>query len=451
MGWTLTNARKDAASQRRDSCKTGERISGYSRVVSDDRLRELERRARAAPDDAMLGWTYARALEQAGKLRASYLELVRLERAGFTDARVRLRELEGWSARTQAAHEAPVGAVTIARRSRLEVACEWIAATDRFLLGQSGRHGRNRTLTAFDLDTLEVLWTAPTSRTSVHVWQGLALLSLEGSQLLLRDGRTGRQEARRSLGAEYVQLHASGDRAFLAGPDTSRRLYGVELGARFGEHAWSERQLPLQDLGFGGDMAVLLFPGAGHQGRRIEDGDLAWRSEERGAVKAIDSEGVVLHVSADADDRQLVEHALDTGRVKWRMPHFYAGSLRVVLAPEVALGMLFDHFYRPPDSGVLAVSRSTGRRLWERPALQDAVAWARAGGNVYVITAREGSGHFELLALDLATGKTLFTMSEPFDHGKGHTWTAIPAKRDLLVLVSHAKEGVTHVWRFGGN
>ncbi len=345
-----------------------------------------------------------------------------------------------------------MSSVTIARRSRLEGAYEWLAATDRFLLGRSGTR-RARTIVVLDLDSLEVLWSAPEPRGAVHAWQGLMLLSLERTHLVLRDGRTGREEARALFKSDYALLHAWGDRAFVAGPHTSTRLAGVELGARFGEQIWFERQAQLQGVAFGGQVALLRDPGAGHQARRLEDGSVLWRSRERGTVRAMDENGVLVLVRPDrppAPPWETVEYDLETGRVKWRDVLDHAPSLHFMLGPDVVVTMAWG-YVRPNEPGVIAFSRTDGRRLWVHPVIASPVAWARAGDQLYVVSTREKAATFGLTALDLARGKTRFTMSEAFESSKGYAWTLVPAKRDLLVLVSHAKEGVTHVWRFGGN
>lgn len=386
--------------------------------MSDERLRALERAARADPSDLAAGRALAHALLQAGERRKAFYEYSRLARAGDG---VAVRAVREWQPR---AHMQPHGPKVSSSASALTGAvrrAEWRGRQPPYttpLLVSDGervvmidvRHVR-----ALGPD-LRLAWEHPVRTATRAALRGDDVLHSDGLCLVAREGASGVELDRVELDLPtIVGVLVDGDRAFVmdhTSPGHASRVVALDVGDRFGHVLWSRTSQGSLTLAgphlvvVEGDRIDLWRLDSGHDdgSRRILPRGRSRRSE---VVDSIDERGIVTRESAWAPGdlaTSVTEYALPTLEPRWRIESRsrFGGAF---LLGDVALihGSMRPGLPRPAT--LMVVDRTTGVVLAER-VLEDFLhgECARAGDTIYAVTGQETPA---LLGLDARTLETV--------------------------------------------
>jgi hypothetical protein len=443
--------------------------------MSDDDLRRLAHAAQADPHDLSAGLALARALERGGDRRGLHLELCRLARAGSREAEEALDRFVPWPGRsgrggTAFARCRPLPFRYRQRRGVVD-ASELVAATNQVVIlrAEDG-------LVGIDAAELTTLWRVPVGERGFAVLSGEDLVTVEGTDLLLRDSRTGGQIARAALPGTVLALSASGDRAvallrqhdgrlrFTAAFDLAEARFGAVLWRR-ASNLWlapagdaPEREFQEKVLAVG---PRVHFHGYAQRLETwtVEDGHTLWEAPVL-MLHAADRVGVLARLR---DDASLVELGSATGSVCWRteppvreirpdLPRpispagpgqLWAMNNQVVVYPNAtALCVLAraTGAVRP-----LAPIESARQVPWEHSVvsvdavLGDGVLFAaRVEEDLKVRherSAPKSPAFLRLMAFDLTSGHT--RLDEPFEveHAAELGVALVPLDEALLVLV----------------
>ncbi|MCO5165381.1 MAG: PQQ-like beta-propeller repeat protein [Planctomycetes bacterium] len=371
----------------------------------DERLRDLERAARARPDDRGAGWALARALEQAGDRTGAWRALCALARAGDDAA---------WDAldrRPAGLRRAPEVAAE-ARWPREGVPALGAALEDAVVLFDG-----HDVVALEPLDLAErwrVRLRSPHPTPAALCGPVVACVGRRlgrGPELVVIEGATGRVVGRSRLGhrgAEDRGISATADRLVARTRDGG----GGSATARVFD---ALDEAPLAE-----DTVVLpASPGRGVRGRLIsrfgqvltarplEGGDPLWTAN--GSVLHADDRGLLVARSGPAaPEAHAVELDLASGRPRWVRPRD-AGSGPALLTQDVAVLA-----HERGGLTLVALDRADGAERWRRSvgggrcSVHDVVAARDVVYVVAVFTADERRFEAVVLAFDLATGEPLF-------------------------------------------
>lgn len=350
----------------------------------DERLRNLERAARAEPSDRAKAWTFVHALDQANDQQRAWQERCLLARAG--DERAWL-ELDG-----------PVvnGVREIGRVGvrDLDESLRLIGANSRSILvaGPDGLYG-------LDANTLETLWSHPEHAdwllSGSRVFGG-------GTELVVLDATTGAALHRGPLpdaGAGVWWPRAqSADRLLLVCQLEDGPSLVVDTGLHLGDVV---AHLPNARAGMSTHAAHGL--GLRHLNRwstleafDLETGSLRWRWD-----------GALL----DADARGALVRGRRLRGVGPRLLDVRTGAVLVEAATEARMGRLTQDLLILLNDGLhFALERTTGQVRWTVPRPSDPI-WLECAHDVLYMA--NGTGRPEtrdgttfVRAMDLADGAT---------------------------------------------
>jgi hypothetical protein len=210
--------------------------------MSDERLRDLERRVGESPADFALGHELVRELERAGKRRRAVAELRRLYRHGDADARRRLERLVApWVEKVGRAPRDgladPAKAKARQEVVKLDPVIHLVGATDDVVLVE-GRYF----FAGIDARTLALRWTMPTANvmTAYGLGGDVFLVRTPEAGLRLVDPRTGKTKRDLPLPPKiYPELHVDDREAiFRTIEKDSSTLIGLDLVS--GKTLWRE-------------------------------------------------------------------------------------------------------------------------------------------------------------------------------------------------------------------
>lgn len=405
----------------------------------DERLRDLERAARARPDDRAAAWALVRALEQAGDRTGAWRSLCALARAGDDAA---------WDAldRRPAGLRRTPEVVAEARWPREALPALGAALEDALVL-----------FDGHDVVALEPLDLAERWRVRVRSPQptpaalcGPVVACVgrrlgRGPELVVIDGAGGRVVGRSRLGhrgAEDMGISATADRLVARTRDGG--------GGSATAHVFDalEVEAPLAE-----DTVVLpASPGRGARGRLIirfgqvltarplEGGDPLWTAN--GSVLRGDDRGLLVARSGPAaPEDQAVELDLASGRPRWVRAR-EAGAGAALLTREVAVLAV-----ERDGLSLVALDRADGAERWRqtvgsgRCSVHDVVA---ARDVVYVVaafTADERRFEASVLGFDLATGEPLLRHRLADEHTAPRL-ALVALERGVAVIASR-RDGTT--------
>ncbi len=412
--------------------------------MSDERLRDLERRARANPADLALGHELLRALERAGERGRALDELRRLGRAGDAEARRRVeRLLPPRGTRLLVAPrdgvKNPENVATSTVRIPMQGQVRWRGTNDDVTVAVD-----EAAVLAIDVRTLAPLWRRSLDESSPRTtlgWDAFlevdygpnvrvldarlgttrAVHPLPGS--LLRDVVAGFEDALLALTIDEVPVHA------LLRLDSRAVVWRVPIGTAYG----------------------VAFAGVGHVALiRWRAVDATWTLETRetasGEVlwqRTFDLESTIPSgVQADPwtigvptrrglvriDRETGAELALDTPGRPWTFA-FGHGHVVVVVGLELACHEV-----------------ATGRLAWTATFLGGGLGEVLvAGKHVWTKQRVEGRSAVELKALDLASGRerARFEVEVP-DLGPTTQAELVALDGALLLLVTGADGLLLH-------
>ena len=432
----------------------------------DERLRELERAARASETDRVAGWAFARALERTGDRRAFFLEVARLARGGDSEA---ARELTVFSPRVQPEAQSRARfAITSPPRVRsAEVPLGVLrAASESVVVGTDNEGG----LVAVCARELTPLWRGDATGARVPPFLTRPLFGFRGDDLVvareavlsLHDARTGDERARVTLEGPISELALSGDRAALALNLGARRaLVSVDVGESFGTVLHGIHGLGRGSVRAGPGASAFLVErlenAAGSELEAIgfEDGQSRWRRTDLppSALAAIDARGVVVRTDPYARSRADVVRELDpdSGRTRWQVDLSRDLERRIledrlaepVRKPHVAPELLLEDELVVVSSlsylgksqfapSISAYHRQSGALAWSwsQPRLEELAHLALAGGLVLVFFASRHAAY--VLALGLGDGKVAFEL--PIERLAERFGGWVPLSHALLLL-----------------
>jgi hypothetical protein len=182
--------------------------------VSDETLRDLERRVKASPTDVALGHELVRGLERGGESARAVEELVRIALLGDLEARERLERLgaprpNGWRMGHRRGVAAPERGAWRSRLHQLDRLLVLRGASDEAIYLSGGGE-----LQAYDPRTLARLWSVPADRGLTAIGPGAAFRGVRQSLELL--GAGGERQRAWPLEGLCTQVDAVGDRAVCA-------------------------------------------------------------------------------------------------------------------------------------------------------------------------------------------------------------------------------------------
>lgn len=405
----------------------------------DDRLRQLERAARADPDDLAAGRALVRALDQAGDAVGAWQARCRLARAGDEGAWVELAPLPG------GAREA---GQPVERSLEGRVAVDADARTV-LVAGSS--------LAALDPATLEPRWSVEGQQAVAALLGPFALhVPAASTTLVLRDALGGDEVARTALPAPAAFVDATRDRVIvICEHSIGATTVVIDLGDQ-----------PGAPLAVRPD--VLPFRAARGAGRGLrlvrEHGGIADIVEARDA----DTDAVrwrtrdwLLHgsdlgflVMTGPRPRRVLELDPRRGEPRWTATlDAPQGGVGALLTPEVAILST----QAPPWTdearrfNVAAFERVDGTRRWvggDEDLRWNFVQKACAATSVYFIRSPDegpSAGECRLEARDLRTGEPAWSRPLGSRRGEGHSLHAV----DGGVVASWHGDGTTTLLRLG--
>lgn len=419
--------------------------------MTDERLRALERAARAEPSHHEARRAFARALLQAGERQRAYFELARLMREGDDQAR---REVEGWAGTPRPIPPRVRVRRRTLRRLTLSAGDVLRVGATCVLLGAGGH------LVALDPVSLEVLWherpLAPPHHRRAE-FLGDEVVFMADSHLVLRHGRSGDETVRIPAPipaeAEHWGFEVWADLALVhvpLGNGPARRTLAIRLDGQRGGIAWERllrgwtfpagRRLLVEDNQVTGDIEV-IDPASGARVLGPQHVLPAEAEGRAGLVVAADDEGFVVTespIDMDDDDRPVVvitERALPSLTRRWSLQ---VEGREADAALRGAHALVLAHESRR----VSLIDRAKGVVLRERPtpALLFVELWSDEA--IYVVT---GDDRPALLGLDPVTLDPLVTHELGVERRSDHSHIAIVALDGALLAACETPEGVTLV------
>jgi hypothetical protein len=399
--------------------------------VSDETLRDLERRVKASPTDVALGHELLRALERGGESARATEELVRIARLGDAEARERLERLSApRPTRHKMGHRRGVASPASGRWSSM-----------RHMGGRFGHlHGasdrmlhttRQRSHAAYDLRTLAELWTRDTLIGSTAVGSATSFHAVEGGLAVLGEG--GERLRFSEVGFYTHAADALGDRALaIATSPSESRVVCVEGGT--GSVLWSE------SVGKGvPDVALVpgrVFVGGnpattpGRYFHRILDettGATLWTDQGPGKlhVLAADAFGFACH---HAQRVALLDRSGGS-------PAELEGTERAVAAH-----MDREHVVVSRAEGLQLHDRASRERLWSSPlVVSSSNHLALAGEHVWTARVFLPSG-FEVSALARADGHEVASWRHAWEVDMFTSVHLVPLDGALVVLATNERD-----------
>jgi outer membrane protein assembly factor BamB len=137
----------------------------------------------------------------------------------------------------------------------------------------------------------------------------------------------------------------------------------------------------------------------------LRTGEPRWRfTASRGGRFALRRNGRLLYVASS--DSQLSAIDLEDGSLVWRFP----GRTKFALPPTVAGDVVIapGGRYGKQDGRMYAFDAYRGHPLWERPLDGGALTAPIVADGAALVPVRSANGHHDLVALDTATGETLW-------------------------------------------
>ncbi|MBX3470126.1 MAG: hypothetical protein KF878_24890 [Planctomycetes bacterium] len=324
----------------------------------DDRLRALERAARADPADLVAGRALVQALDQAGDEVGAWRERCRLARGGDEDA---------WRALTALPAGARAPGEAIERVFEGAYSAEADARTV-LLVGP--------TLEALDAATLAPRWSISGAQAhALLVGPYVAHAPAEASEVVLRLARTGEGVARVAAPGPVTALHATFDRLIVTceGFPESRSVI-VDLGEAPGATlAVRVDRPPYQStVAAGRGLRVVTkheSVAAVFEARGVDDDVVRWST--RDTIYSLSDLGLVVG-RARQGSSAVSELEPGAGAPRWtssfRPPWMVDGA---ALASDLVILSMGEHADTVPelitgDMGVLTLDRRTGALGWER-------------------------------------------------------------------------------------
>jgi outer membrane protein assembly factor BamB len=404
-------------------------LAPASEEVSDERLRDLERRVQESPGDFTLGHELVTALERAGERRRATDELRRLLRAGDALARRRLeRRLPtlsydwAWGPRAGLAD----AKAARARRSFFPLArsIEIAGVTDDTILVQD----ENVTV-GLDAATFAPLWSTPhTDARGVSAVTADRLIMRTGdARLVFMDARTGTRLKVLGAGRWYgMSVAVDDDDVVIFGLDSEGpflEAFDLETGELLWERRAEHAQLTVCP---GGGLVAVLGAGdeRSHPDTLIEvrasrTGEVVWRRTLGPAVPslqfALDGLDAVGVVRADA----LVAFDRATGE-----------PLTARRSETAALSDRWD--------SLLLLGAGAAKPVWRAPLEPSVVVRSRiAGKHVWVVQKpTEDERSLVLSAFDRASGALVRREAVPLPSGRMADLGLAPLDGAILVLAA---------------
>ncbi len=372
----------------------------------DDRLRALERAARADPTDRAAGWAFVRALDQAGEAFGAWAERCRLARSD---------DPQGWlELERPSADVREVGAI-----ERRQLHADPLQVS---VCGATLTIAQRRELLVLDVRDLSTRWIAGGGACALA--HGPLVIHADDHEraVVVRDARDGRALGRRRLERDLLPrgVVAAADRAAVhcerepgpGRPPGEEVTLVIDLasepGATLAAHA---EPPPTAGLVRG----LRLVQGAG----ALEARDVV--SDRRAHTLAprwswlSDEGGELLLSTSRSEGAELCLIDAATGHERWSTP---AG----VDAVEGAALTGDSVVLLAPDGTLVGRSRRTGLRRWTCPSPADGIdsSLAASVSAVYVasLARREALRQVtSVLAVDAATGRPLWVrdVAHPFD------------------------------------
>lgn len=327
----------------------------------DDRLRKVERGARADAQDLAAGRALVRARERASDRLGAWRARCRLARAGDEDA---WREL---SARAPGPRR--LGPPFV--RALGEVRRVYQANEDGLLAGGDREGSAASPVLLLDPITLEPRWSTPTGGQPAALLGPLAIYA-QGQELVACDALTGAVQGRAALPGPLFQVRGrSADGALVVDLGTSHRatttvaLDMADTCPRAGE-PWRERRAYTMGLVRGARLVV------GSRGRPPTESTLArtlttnrvrWRAP--GRPLALDASHVLMEVSPDLAVERVALVAGASGEVAWEARVDLLGPSAALTDDAVVLASNTHRFLPPSELlEVVALDRRTGDVRW---------------------------------------------------------------------------------------
>jgi hypothetical protein len=425
----------------------------------DDRLRRIERDARARPDDLSAGRTLAQELARAGERVSTWREWCRLARQG---------ELEAWDALERRPVALRARPSSVARRMLRPAAQPLV--TDAF--GRDTIAFAGETLSVVDPVTLATRWSAQVEGLGLAVACGprVARIAPEaGDALIIHDALTGAELGRTRLGRNECvveRLESTADRIVVWARDHGVRGPGRVLTFDAGEKPAAgvaslrvrEQTTPIAAMHGHLVCAEQAKDGLHVSARPVDGGPPRWSLP--GSLLAADARGALL-VSwpeggrYDPEPSVLTEVDLATGARRWRREGepVRAGAVRLAPGVVVQASRLDGNPMRPEDEvlQVRALDRTNGEVLWRYHstghhalldvALTEGVAYVAVAGVAVGASGRLEVTDARLLGLDLASGQVLFAhaLNVPMwwaPDGNRSKLSLVPVERGALVVAS---------------
>jgi hypothetical protein len=421
--------------------------------MTDERLRSLDRAARATPQDAAAGKALARAYQQAGDRRAAWFEFARVARLGDAEART---TLDTWAPR---AHPAQVvtrrpGLPEKVRRREVELVGEVLegdpVASDTRLVLPMRTH-----LLAVDPLDLTVHWKVDAQAWPVAL-RGDDVVHASGSTLVVRDGETGEALGQTPLAGRIVDVIVWGDRALVVHEAPGiRRVSVLDVGAALGRVLWS-REWPANALELvrAARHRVVLVTRDRVEVVELESGKTTCaralmtqqpRSNRYERVCVADARGVLLEeITPDlaGGPASVRVSELDLGRLQ---PRWSVEQHASVLTPALGDGVALLAIRRTAEQEArnVVVDRMTGatRNLDERLNM-DWVEWANDAAYVVEETGWSKEAVHEIAVSDPSTLARRSSLPLPVDPTQtvtlvpfAHAVVAVLTRRDRTTLV----------------
>ncbi len=413
--------------------------------MSDELLRDLERRVRASPADFALGHELVRALERAGERSRARSVIARMALAGDREAR------RGLGLRTPPR----TSAERRGERTAVRVAAPWrltrnaIPSLDNEVLAVAYDHHallRSRvTVRGVDVRTLAEAWRLDTELPVVAltdrlvVWHRPTAMLFEGrgghDSVALHDPLRGSRVASRQTDLRILNVAGDGERIAVAGWG-SGSLHLRVLDAATLEVLWSapypDRPVHLELCA--GRLVVLsehVFQrGATLQVFDAEDGATIWTRAFQAAspsLIALDPAGILVHWQ-----RRYISFALEDGSDCRFDPALPTDS-------ETCLTDDYVIFARQGE--VETVSRRSGRSLWRAPLLRGSQGETLVvGDHIFSLRTTGARGPaVQLTAFELKTGLDVKRVPIEVDGEELRRPQLVALDGALLLLVGSAE------------
>jgi outer membrane protein assembly factor BamB len=375
--------------------------------VSDERLRDLERRVAASPTDFRLGHELVRELERAGESRRALDASRRLEGAGDLEARRSLARLLpplawlGAHAPRDGVAE-PAGAELRVALLPLEAPSFLVGATDETILVATDRR-----LLGVDATTLATIWAVP--RPDHTRFMGLRrdalVVATPEGRIQVLDARHGTVRASHDLGSAHLERLVVGEKDAILRLLEASAVFLAALDLESGAFVWKRAiEDDEWELRPGpGRFTVYRrgdnFTGFAIEARESAKGELLWRSETKPAFPSARFAGADPFAHAALEAGKFVEHDLETGaraEAPWGHDRWgvWIGAGRAIDARRESLAL---------------VDLSAARPLWNAPVAPGGTTEARlAGKHVWVARyLEEPAETIDLLALEAEGGSVV--------------------------------------------